>query len=72
MRVGRGDDRQSWGLLCGRVRRRIDPDRVWKGFGARRTVHEALGMRVERGAARVMPDLEHRGGAPVVDIGGRV
>ena len=69
LRVVRGDDRRAWGFLCGRCRRRINPHCVWKDFEARRTLHEALGMRVVRGQARVMTDLEHRGGAPVVDVG---
>ena len=39
-------------------------------FEARRAVHEALGVRVVRGQARVMTDLKYRGGAPVVHVGG--
>ena len=65
LRVGRSDDRRSWGILAGRFRRRIDPHRVRQDFEARRALHEALGMRGVRGQARVMTDLEHRGGAPV-------
>src|SRR5215207_6864731 len=71
LRVVRGDDRRSWGILAGRFRRRIDPNRLRQDFEARRALHEALGMRGVRGQARVMTDLEDRGGAPVVDVGRR-
>jgi hypothetical protein len=71
LRVSRGDDRRSWGLLAGRFRRRVDPNGVRQDFEARRALHEALGMRGVRGQARVVTDLEYRGGAPVVDVGRR-
>jgi hypothetical protein len=71
LRVIRGDDRRSWGILGGRFRRRIDPNRVRQDFEARRALHEALGMRDVRGQARVMPDREHRGRASVVHVGRR-
>ena len=32
LRVVRGDERRSWGILAGRFRRRIDPHRLWKGI----------------------------------------
>jgi hypothetical protein len=60
-----------WGIVVGRFRRRIDPDGVRQDFEAWWTLHEALGMRGVRGQARVMTDLEHRGGASVVDVGRR-
>ena len=69
LRVGRSDDRRSWGILGGRVRRRIDPHRIRQDFEARRALHEALGMRVVGGQARVMPDLEDRGRAPIMNVG---
>lgn len=45
LRVVRGDDRRSWGILGGRFRRRIDPNRVRQDFEARWALHEALGVR---------------------------
>ena len=54
---------RSRGILGGRFRQRIDPNRVRQDFEARRALHEALGMRGVRGQARVMTDCEHCGGA---------
>jgi hypothetical protein len=69
--VIRGDDRRFWGILVGRFRRRIDPNRVRQDFEARRALYEALGMRGVGSLARAVPALKGRGGAPVVDIGRR-
>ena len=33
LRVVRGDDRRSWGILAGRFRRPIDPGGCWERFG---------------------------------------
>jgi hypothetical protein len=60
-----------WGILAGRFRRRIDPNRVRQDFKARRALHEALGVRRVGGHARAVTDLEGRGRAPVVDVGRR-
>ena len=71
LRVDRGDDRRSWGILGGRFRRRIDPNRVRQDFTARRALHEALGMDRVGGQARAVTDLQDRRRTAVVDIGRR-
>ena len=71
LRVVRGDDRRSWGILTGRFRRRIDPDRREQGFATWEPVHEPLRMRGVGGQASAVTDLEDRGGAAVVHIGWR-
>ena len=43
--VLRGDDRFAWGILAGRICRRIDEHRRGKDVLARWTVHEELRMR---------------------------
>ena len=70
LRVVRGDERRSWGILAGRFRRRIDPHRLWKGFEAGRALHEALGRRCRGGQARLVPDLQDQRRAPVMDVAG--
>ena len=71
LRVVRGDGRGSWGILDGRVCRRIDPHRRGQRFWSWRPVDEALGMGGVRGAARTMANLEHLVGAPIVHVGWR-
>ena len=71
LRVVRRDDRRPWGIVAGRVRRWIDPNRRRQGFDARRPLHEAFGVRDVGGQARAVTDLEDRRGAAVVDVGRR-
>ena len=71
LRVVRGHDRRSWGLLAGRSRRRIDPNRVWQAFKAWRPLHKALGMGGVGRQARAMTKVEDRGRPAVVHIGRR-
>ena len=43
LRVVRGDDRRSWGILAGRFRRPIDPGGCWERFGPWWPLDEPLG-----------------------------
>ena len=63
--VVRGDDRRSWGILAGRIRRRIDEHRRWEDFQAWRAADEALGMRGVGGQAGAVTDIQDRGRAAV-------
>ena len=71
LRVVRGDDRRSWGILAGRFRRPIDPGGCWERFGPWWPLDEPLGMGSVRGQTGAVPDGEDRGGAAVVDVGRR-
>ena len=71
LRVVRGDDRRSWGILAGRFRRPIDPGGCWERFGPWWPLDEPLGMGGVRGQTGAVPDGEDRGGAAVVDVGRR-
>jgi hypothetical protein len=71
LRVVRGDDRRSWGILASRFCRRVDPNRLGKGFLPRRALDEALWMRRVGGEARAMPGLEDRRRPAVVHVGRR-
>ena len=72
LRVVRGDDRRSWGILAGRFRRPIDPGGCWERFGPWWPLDEPLGMGGGvRGQTGAVPDGEDRGGAAVVDVGRR-
>src|SRR5215204_2440846 len=71
LRVGRGDDRRSWGILAGRFRRWVDPNRVRQDFEARRALYEAFGMKRVGGHACTVTDVEVCGRASVVDVGRR-
>ena len=71
LRVVRGDDRRSWGILAGRFRRPIDPGGCWERFGPWWPLDGPLGMGGVRGQTEAVPDGEDRGGAAVVDVGRR-
>ena len=71
LRVVRGDDRRSWGILAGRFRRPIDPGGCWERFGPWWPLDEPLGMGGVRGQTGAVPDGEDRAGAAVVDVGRR-
>ena len=71
LRVVRGDDRRSWGILTGRSRRPIDPHRRRQRLGTWWPLHEPLGMGGVRREARPLSHLEHLGGAAEVDVGRR-
>lgn len=60
-RVGGQSFHPIWGILGGRFRRRIDPNRMRQDFEERRALDEALGMRRVGGHARAVTDLEGRG-----------
>src|SRR5438093_1348962 len=71
LRVSGRDDHRSWGILAGRFRRRIDPDRVRQDVEAWSALHEPLGMRGVGGHAGTVTDLEGRGRAPEMHVGWR-
>ena len=58
--VVRRDDRRSWGILAGRFRRPIDPDRGRQGFRAWRAANESLRMRGIGREAGAVTQVEDR------------